>query len=331
MDLDAQGNATSSMQLKKSPEIGSYDVITGRCRIDEAIISTPIENLSLVGATKNLAMIDVDLALGDLKSRTVRNAIQPVETVTDIVILDCAPTFGTATINALVSADAVLIPTQPSPYAHDGLVRTWTFLGRIRTELSPSLKIVGILPTFCQTNDNVKTSEKEILLAMYAEFGDLVRDVGIPNANSHFTDASIVGLPSVIYAPRHPASLAYVDLAIELLDGPQVGSTGLRKSQFRSIGSAAADDQEAIAEAVVERLLKWQNSARENGIFEERINLPPVDQSAMQTASDAKSADEQTEDNANWPKTAIVAVATGISVLAGLFGFFAGWQFGLGY
>ncbi len=330
LDLDSQGNATSSMGLKKLPEVGSYDVITNRSAIEKAIVRTSFDNLSLLGATKNLATIDVDLALGDLENRTIRNAIQPLAPSVDIVVLDCAPTFGTVTINALVSADAVLIPTQPSPYAHDGLVRTWTILGRIRSDLSPALKIVGILPTFCQAKGDGLSGEKEILLAMTAEFGDLVREPGIANAGEYFTEASIVGLPSVIYDPNHPASLSYIHLAIELLGLQQPGSTSPDEPQFRAIGTASTEDMTIATHAVVECFEAWQQQAKENGLFEERTNLPPVDGAAMQTASDAARPLLQSTVPVEGLTVAVIAVTVGVSILTGLVGFFAGWQFGLG-
>ena len=122
-DLDAQGNATSSLGLKNAPDIGTYDVITGKAKITDALRPTFMDGLSLVGATRNLATIDVDMALGDTTSGILSRVVQPIADDFDLLILDCSPTFGSMTMNALVSANAVLVPS-PTLSPHPALRRT---------------------------------------------------------------------------------------------------------------------------------------------------------------------------------------------------------------
>jgi len=328
-DLDAQGNATSSMGIMKAPGVGTYDVITGRAAITDALVPTFMENLSLVGATKNLATIDVDLALGDKSGGILSKVVAPIKNDVDILIMDCAPTFGSMTINALISADAVFIPSQPSPYAHDGLVRTWTILSRIRQELHPALRVVGILPTLCSSAD----ADGGIMSAMKAEFGNLVDDRGVSLDSELFAAATAAGVPACVFSPAATASLAYVDLAARLLasasDGDPLdsGKPGAARSRFRRLDNAPAPDPEK-RQAVIHTLEAWRKKADQNGILDANINVPPVDAAAMEMAAAEIVSETGEEGERQWSAIARWSVLVGAAILLATSSFVLGWAAG---
>jgi len=333
-DLDAQGNATASLGVRKTPETGTYDVITGSTAIADALVPSFMENLSLVGATKILATIDVDLALGSGKTNTVRQAAEAIKDDIDILILDCAPTFGSMTINALVSADMVIIPSQPHPFAHDGLIRTWSILGRIKTEMHPTLKVLGILPTFCDTNvgsDEKREDSTQILAAMHAEFGNAVVEPGIPNDPELFISASGTGLPACVYAPHSPASTAYITMALRLLGMSEDQNSVPAKSadSLLNLLDQAPFPSPSLIEMVSDKLEFWQQQAKEDGWIDDRINLPEVDSNAVNVA---KQADEHEPtfdfDGSSISRTLIfVSCSLALAILT----FIIGWAVGMGH
>lgn len=316
-DLDAQGNATTSLGRKQALEVGSYDVITNKASVTDALVDTFFDSIRLVGATKNLATIDVDLALGVLDRPTVRKVIEPIAAETDILIMDCAPTFGTMTINALISADAVLIPSQPTPYAHDGLLRTWTILSRIRSEINPGLMILGILPTFCSADgpDTVdNASEREILSTMKAEFGNTVHPNGIPLDSRHCLDAAAFGVPAVVYSPESPAAQAYIRLSQDLMN---------EDGSFNRLGNLPGSPGNR-SETITGHLKKWRSLAEAEGLLKDKVNLPGIDLNAIQSAAQP-IADADPDGTVTASRVSRYVMTTGLCLLSALSGFFLGW------
>ncbi len=319
-DLDAQGNATASLGCKHPPKIGSYDVIVGQASIRDAMAPTFIDRVSLVGATKNLATVDLDLTLGEDKGDIIREVIQPIADKADILILDCAPTFGAMTINALVSANAVLIPSQPSSYAHEGLLRTWSVLSRIRTELEPGLKTLGILPTFIDGSGEAETngdSSGDLLAAMRAEFGNLVHPDGIPADALLFDTASAVGLPACIVAPQAPASFAYLELA-----GALTAST--TTSVFRRLDDPSAPNGDSLQTAHA-TLSDWHKAAEEAGMLADMVNIPAVDGRAMTQATNAEINPFHIDHGTQHLNASRMVMTVGIALFMGVAGFLVGW------
>jgi len=339
-DLDAQGNATTSLGVSKTPATGTYDVIVGKAAIKDTLTPTFMDGLFLVGATKNLATVDVDLALGEHKSGVIRQVIEPIADDFDILIMDCAPTFGSMTINALVSADAILIPTQPSPFAHDGLLRTWTILSRIRTELHPGLKTLGILPTFCNPNEVFGADgihENEIMAAMKAEFGNQLHDIGIPMDTQTFTTAAAIGLPACVYAPESDAAGAYLDIAHRILGetpvtdaapeiAGRIGEIPSRFHRFDDPPPANGNDKDRTRA----RLKAWQQIADEKGMLDARVNVPPVDGDALQQASYIPPDPGVDASASTWLSLSRAFILIGGALLLGTLAFLAGWVFGSG-
>lgn len=329
LDLDAQGNATSCLGINGIPETGAYDVIVGEIDLEQGIYETAIPDVWLVPATENLATIDIDLARGETKTGVIRKILKPLEDRIDIVLLDCAPTFGTMTINALVSADWVLIPTQPSSFAHDGLIRTFSVLGRIQTKLHPHLKIAGILPTFIEGDSE---GEQEIMNAMRAEFGSLVDEKGIPLDAELFSSATAYGIPSVALSPEARASQAYVRIALNVIEpsfrNALASGEAMPEKIVGRICDIAAPTAEEIA-SVTAKLIQTKGQITEAGYLNERMNVPTVNLEAMALEQTGDVVpDNSQEDDMGYSKGAVFALVLGVSCFVGATGLALGWAIG---
>ncbi len=346
-DLDSQGNATSCLGIATAPEIGTYDVITGRVAIRDAIQDTFMENVKLIAATKTLAAIDFDFLLGDNKKDIIRKVVQPIKKDIDIIVLDCPPAFGLMTVNALVSADAVLIPSQPTPFAHDGLLRTWTILCRLRSELNRKLSIIGILPTFIPANeDKTSGADKQrvncnsILSTMNAEFGDIVHTEGVPLDLSLFTEATSKGVPACVLSPESPPSICYLNLAARIL---RIGTPGaannadkntkIRNSSGKGnilhwIDQNYILDYSKIKQAI-KRIYKWRDIAEAEGILAKNGNIPTVDEDAIAAVTHInESTDSRYPD---YSKTLNILGFIGVILLTIIIVFLFRWRTGSGF
>lgn len=329
LDLDAQGNATSCLGINGIPETGAYDVIVGEIDLEQGIYETAITDVWLVPATENLATIDIDLARGELKTGVIRKILKPLEDRIDIVLLDCAPTFGTMTINALVSADWVLIPTQASSFAHDGLIRTFSVLGRIQTKLHPNLKIAGILPTFV---DGGSDGEKEIMDAMRAEFGSLVDQKGIPMDAELFRSATAYGIPAVALSPDAAASRAYARIALNVVEPAfreaLAAGNDLPAKMIGRICDITAPSAEQISQ-VSTNLTITKGRITEAGFLNERMNVPIVNHEAMDAEQMVPvPRGLSAGDNIGTSNVSVFAITLGVSFFVGALGFAIGWAVG---
>ncbi len=346
-DLDSQGNATSCLGIATAPEIGTYDVITGRVAIGDAIHDTFIENIKLIAATKTLAAIDFDFLLGDRKKDIIRRVVQPIKKDIDIIVLDCPPAFGLMTVNALVSADAVLIPSQPTPFAHDGLLRTWTILCRLRSELNRKLSIIGILPTFIPANtdktsgdDAEKTNCASILATMNAEFGDIVHTEGVPLDLSLFTEATSKGVPACVLLPESPPSICYLNLAARIL---RIGAPGEANSADKDTNIKNSSGEDGILhwldrnyildhskiKQAIKRIYKWRDIAEAEGILAKNGNIPLVDEAAIDAVTHINKIDDS--GYPDYSKILNVLGFIGVILLGIIIAFLFRWRTGFGF
>lgn len=214
VDLDAQGNATGSFGILPLPAIGSMDVITGRVRLEEALIPTPFPGLSLLPATTQLRMAEQELGAHERSHLALREAFasQGIGSLAHIVIIDCPPSLGTITGNALAAAAAVLIPARADPYSHEGLVNTWHEIKRLRQNANASLTVAGILLTMTGAD----VAGDDVARSMRAEFGDHVYAIAIEN-DAKVTEAAQLGVPVSVLDPDGGAGLNYLQATAELI------------------------------------------------------------------------------------------------------------------
>ena len=213
VDLDPQGNASTGLGLATAQRsMSSYDVLIGRGTLDDALYTTDIPNLHLIPATQDLSGAEVELV--DMDSRTDRLARALAKRADfDVVFVDCPPSLGILTLNALAAADTLLVPLQCEFFALEGLSQLLQTVERVQERINPDLGIIGIVLTmFDRRNrltDQVADDVRDCL-------GKLVFDAVIPR-NVRLSEAPSHGLPALVYDHGCSGSRAYIALARELI------------------------------------------------------------------------------------------------------------------
>ena len=215
-DLDPQGNASTGLGVPQSArEKSSYDVLMGEATIVESVIPTRVPRLELLPATVDLSGAEVELV--GLEGRTHRlarafDAVPPGRW--DIVLMDCPPSLGLLTVNALVSAQHLLVPLQCEFFALEGLSQLLQTVERIRVAYNVGLAILGVALTMFDRRNNLSLAVADDVRAC---LGSTVFDTVVPR-NVRLSEAPSHGLPALIYDLRCPGSEAYIRLARELIE-----------------------------------------------------------------------------------------------------------------
>jgi chromosome partitioning protein len=214
IDLDPQGNASTGLGIARSRRItGTYNLLIDRLAIGETILETKVPRLWIVPASPDLAGAEIELvALGEREYR-LRDALERLPGGYDYVLIDCPPSLGLLTVNALVASDAVLVPLQCEFYALEGLSHLTTTIERVRQALNPGLEIQGLVLTMVDKRNNLT---EMVANDVRGHFGDKVYRTVIPR-NVRVSEAPSHGLPVLIYDLRCPGAQAYVHLAGEVI------------------------------------------------------------------------------------------------------------------
>jgi chromosome partitioning protein len=212
VDLDPQCNATVGVGLAKDLDPSSYDALSGTCTVAEAAHETPVERLSAVPATPDLAGATVELPRMPGSETRLRDQMGPVRDRFLFTILDCPPSLGPLTVNALVAADRVLVPVQTEYFALEGLAGLLDTLSLIQRDLNPRLTVAGMVLTM---HDGRTRLGQDVEREVREHFPDLVFDTVIPR-NIRVGEAPSYGMPVVRHAPRSAGSAAYLKLAKEV-------------------------------------------------------------------------------------------------------------------
>jgi chromosome partitioning protein len=217
IDLDPQGNASSSLGYPRgAADRGTYDVLLGDAALAEVIQSTELPTLMVVPASADLAGAEIELVGVEHRESVLADALRGVresEPAWDFVILDCPPSLGLLTLNALVAADAVLIPMQARYFSLEGLSALTQTIERVRDAFNPGLSIDGIL--FCMYDPRTNLAQ-QVMAEVREHFGELVYDVVIPQ-NIRLSESPSFGKPVLLYDIESRGSQAYLQLARELL------------------------------------------------------------------------------------------------------------------
>jgi chromosome partitioning protein len=215
VDLDPQGNASTGVGVGQSQrERSTYDVLIGGVSVAEAAVATRVPRLDLLPATVDLSGAEVELV--ELSDRTHRldkalHAAPPLRW--DICVIDCPPSLGLLTVNAMVAARHLLVPLQCEFFALEGLSQLLQTVERIRVSFNPQLSILGVALTMFDRRNNLSQQVSEDVRAC---LGSAVFETVIPR-NVRLSEAPSHGLPALIYDLRCPGSEAYVRLARELM------------------------------------------------------------------------------------------------------------------
>ena len=212
IDMDAQANATVGLGIPKESTPSIYDVLAGDATMEEAIRTTAIDHLSLVPASPDLAGASVELPRIENSENRLREAVAPVRDRYTFTILDCPPSLGPLTVNALVAADRVIVPVQAEYFALEGLAGLLDTLGLIQRELNPRLTIAGMLLTM---HDSRTRLAQDVEREVREHFPTLVFDTVIPR-NIRVGEAPSFGVPVIHHDPHCAGSEAYFELAKEV-------------------------------------------------------------------------------------------------------------------
>ena len=220
IDLDSQGNSTTGLGIEKGDIKKSvYDLIVGKAEMKEVIIKTHFRNLYIIPATISLAGADIELMEKSRmdssfsKNLQLKTALEISKEVFDYILIDCPPSLGILTTNALTAADSVIIPVQCEFFALEGIMQLLNTIMWTQKTLNPTLDIEGVLLTMLDNRTNLGL---EVVQDVKSYFKERVYDTLIPRLVS-LAEAPSHGRPIISYDPKGRGALAYVNLAKEVI------------------------------------------------------------------------------------------------------------------
>jgi len=214
VDCDPQSNATSGLGLVKDPErINTYHLLMGAVSLEQAIQPTEIEQLWIVPAHKNMIGANLELVDAERREFRLRDALAALRDRYQFIVLDCPPALDLLTLNALVAADAVLIPMQAEYFALEGISELLDTVERIRASFNPELGIEGVVLTMLDERTNLA---QQVMSELKRFFGDKLCTTTIPR-NIRLAEAPSHGRPALLYDPRSKGAESYIRLAKEII------------------------------------------------------------------------------------------------------------------
>ncbi|MFP5341445.1 MAG: ParA family protein [Candidatus Limnocylindria bacterium] len=221
VDLDPQGNATSGFGIDRDAASGSiYDAIVGDEPIDSMIVMEPSARVSVIPAAIALAGAEVELATLEARERRLQRLLAPIRDRYDIIFIDCPPSLGLLTVNALTAADAVLVPLQCEYYALEGSTQLLATIDLVRDHLHPMLKLDGVVLTMYDARTRLSA---DVEAEARRHLGALVYESVIPRS-VRLSEAPSHGRPITAYAPTSRGAEAYEALATEFMARNHLGS-----------------------------------------------------------------------------------------------------------
>ena len=216
VDIDPQGNTTSALGLDKSEKTKTvYDVISGNAEITDVISKTEINGLDILPANQDLAGVEVELVYTKNRESVLKTILTSVKNSYDFITLDCGPSLGLLTINALTASDSVLIPIQCEFFALEGLSQLMNTIRLVKkTNLNTNLKVEGVVLTM---RDSRSTLGRQVAEEIGKFFGSSVFNTTIPR-NVRLAEAPSYGKPIYLYDKTCSGSIAYLKLTEEFFD-----------------------------------------------------------------------------------------------------------------
>ena len=240
VDLDPQGNATSGVGVRvRGDGTTVYDVLVGDADPEDAVEATSVRNLFVLPATIDLAGAEIELVSAFSRELKLRRALEPLREVYDLILVDCPPSLGLLTVNALTAADGALVPIQCEYYALEGLGALQRNVELVRASLNPSMDITGFVMTML---DGRTRLGQQVVDEVVSHFGEKVFATRIPRS-VRLAEAPSYGQPISAFDPSSRGALAYRRLAQELLErlgaiSPQPeGATGGDRSKDSGVAS----------------------------------------------------------------------------------------------
>jgi chromosome partitioning protein len=215
LDFDPQGNASSGVGYPRDKvELTVYDALCGDVSLEDVIRPTDITTLFVAPATTDLVGAEIELIGAEQRERYLANALAPVAPDYDYVVIDCPPSLGILTLNALVAADGVVVPMQAEYFALEGLSALTATIEKVKAAYNKSLKIDGVLFTMFDGRMNLANQVRAEVMKF---FGDSVLETTVPR-NVRLSEAPSFGKPVMLYDLRCPGTKSYLAVADEFLD-----------------------------------------------------------------------------------------------------------------
>ena len=214
IDMDPQGNATTGFGIEKNELDNTvYELMLGECSVKECIIPNVIENLSLIPSNVNLAAAEIELVEQARKEYILKNEIDWVKDQYDYIFIDCPPSLSMLTVNAMTTADSVLVPIQCEYYALEGLSQLIHTVNLIRKKINPNLKMEGVVFTMYDARTNLS---EEVVQNVKDTLEERIFKTLIPR-NVRLAEAPSYGMPIIEYDPRSTGAKAYDALAKKVI------------------------------------------------------------------------------------------------------------------
>jgi chromosome partitioning protein len=215
VDCDSQGNATSGMGIDGASvrEKNLYHSLIDRIPLKEVIVKTQIPQLDLLPANQDLVGIEVEFVSLEDREKRLRNLLRDLETAYEYIIIDCPPSLGFLTVNALVASDSLIVPLQCEYFAMEGLGHLLNTMGLIKAKLNPTLTLGGILLTMYDSRNLLSRRVSE---DVRANFGKRVFQTVIPR-NVRLSESPSHGLPIILYDIKSRGAVSYMELAKEII------------------------------------------------------------------------------------------------------------------
>mgnify|MGYP000954063071 CR=1 FL=1 len=215
IDIDPQGNTSSGLGVDKtSIDTSIYDVIINNIPINDTFIETKIDNLLISPSNIQLAGAEVELVSVISRETRLKFAIESIRSEFDFIIIDCPPSLGLITVNALTAADTILVPIQCEYYALEGLSQLMNTVKIVQKHLNPSLKVEGVVLTMFDARTNLSI---QVVDEVKKYFGNKVYRTIIPR-NVRLSEAPSYGLPIILYDSKSKGAECYMELAEEVIE-----------------------------------------------------------------------------------------------------------------
>ena len=236
VDLDPQGNATSAVGINKTKDLKTiYDLIDGESSYEDVIQTTIVESLYLIPSTVDLAGAEVELIQLPQRERIIKRILDEIKASYDFILIDCPPSLGLITVNALTAADSVLIPIQCEFFALEGLTQLMNTIRLIKyRDFNPNLDIEGVVMTMKDKRYNLTTQVSNEIVKFFKQkvyITTIPRNVRLAEAPSH-------GLPVALYDATSKGAEAYLSLTEEILKRNKVPFkkiSKVRKIKFKGV------------------------------------------------------------------------------------------------
>lgn len=215
IDADPQGNTTSGFGIEKNEVDNTiYELLLGECSVNDCIIKDVVEGVSIIPSNVNLAAVEIELLDADKKEFVLKKEIDWVKDSFDYIIIDCPPSLSMLTINAMTTADSILVPIQCEYYALEGLSQLIHTVNLVKERLNPDLSIEGVVFTMYDARTNLSMQVVENVKSVLKQ---RIYETVIPR-NIRLAEAPSFGMPINLYDPKSAGAEAYATLAAEIIN-----------------------------------------------------------------------------------------------------------------